>query len=347
MKAVILVGGEGTRLRPLTHTTVKAMVPVLNKPFIQYLIHYLNKHNIFDVILAMGYRPDLIRNYFNEVVNPDTRLFYSVEQVPLGTAGAVKNAEQYIDRDERFFVINGDIFTDIDLTDMLSFHRDKNARVTIALTPVDDPTQFGVVETDRQQRIFRFTEKPSREEAAGNLINAGIYIVEPEIMERIPRGQRFMFELDVFPKVLADGEPVYGYSTGAYWIDMGTPAKYRQLNADLLLGKCSLIDSRIENIDIDKQSSVHPEARLTGPVIIDRGCTISKGVQLKGPLVIGPECTIHDDAILEGSILWQKVQVGERAVVKNCIIASDSYIENDSNIENTIITRNTTEYQST
>jgi mannose-1-phosphate guanylyltransferase len=316
------------------------MVPVLSRPFIQYLIHHLNDHNIKEIILAMGYKPDSIKNYFDHAGSLDIRLIYSVEQSPLGTAGAVKNADQYIGGGEPLFVINGDIFTDIDLTQMLNFHRSKKAKVTIALTPVDDPTQFGVVETDSQQRVTRFVEKPSRQEVTTNLINAGIYILEPEILERIPQDKRFMFEHDVFPKLIADGEPVYGYPTNAYWIDMGTPQKYLRLNHDLLLGKSQLISFQAQNINIGKQSHVHPQARVTGPIIIDEGCTISKDVQLKGPTVIGPECSIGDAASIEGSILWANVQVGERAFIKNCIIANDIYIESDEHIEDAVIGKN-------
>ncbi len=345
MKAVVLVGGEGTRLRPLTYNTVKAMVPVLNRPFIQYVIRHLNDHNVNEVILAMGHKPDSIKDYFDHAGKLDARLIYSVEQVPLGTAGAVKNADQYIGKDEAFLVINGDIFTDIDLSQMLKFHREKRAKVTIALTPVDDPTQFGVVEMDSQQRVTRFVEKPSREEVTSNLINAGVYILEHQILERIPQGKRFMFEHDVFPKLITEGEPVYGYPTNAYWIDMGTPEKYLRLNHDLLQGKSRLINSQAENVSIGKQSSVHPQAKLTGPIIIDQGCTISKGVQLKGPSVIGSESSIGDDAVIENSILWPKVRVGEGAIIKNCIITNDIYIESSSHFEDAAIAKNMTTNQ--
>ncbi|MBM3183647.1 MAG: NDP-sugar synthase, partial [Chloroflexi bacterium] len=235
MKAIILVGGEGTRLRPLTYSTVKAMVPVLNKPFIEHVIRYLNKHDIHDIVLAMGYKPDSIMGYFGDAHGLGARLVYSMEESPLGTAGAVKNAEKHID--DTFFVLNGDIFTDIDLTDMLKFHRQKKSKLTIALTPVDDPTHFGVVETDADHRIIRFVEKPSKEEVTTNRINAGVYILEPEILQRIPQATFCMFERQVFPALVAEDEPAFGYHTDAYWIDTGTPAKYLQLTRDLMYGK--------------------------------------------------------------------------------------------------------------
>jgi len=337
VKAVILVGGEGTRLRPLTYTIVKAMVPVLNKPFIEYAIRYLNNHNIKEIILALGHKPDCITDYFGDASQLGTKLIYSVETEPLGTAGAVKNAEQYID--DTFFIMNGDIFTDLNLTDMLQFHKDKGAKVTIALTPVDDPTRFGVVETDSNQRVTRFVEKPKREQVTSNMINAGVYIIESEILKRIPQGRHFMFERDVFSALLAEGKPVFSYATDAYWIDTGTPEQYLQLNSDLMLGKSTQVAFRPEEIRINKESFVHPEARLTGPILADRHCTIGKGAQLKGPVVIGTGCTIKDGAIIENSILWQHVTIGEQAVLKDCIVASNSCIDNNACIECTAIAR--------
>ena len=313
-QAVILIGGEGTRLRPLTYTTVKAMVPVLNRPYIEYLIEHLNNHNIKEIILAMGYKPDSMKEYFKNKATTTQKLIYSLEQIPLGTAGAVKNAAHYINKNKPFFVINGDIFAVSILRNMLRFHKKKKAKVTIALTPVEDPTRFGVVEIDCNQRIHCFIEKPKREEAPSNLINAGTYILEPEILERIPGDRKFMFEHDVFPQLISDNKPVYGYSTNTYWIDIGTPENYLKLNFDLLRG-----------------------AERT---VIDSECTIGQNVQLKGMVVIGPECTIGNDAIVQDSILWSKVHVGEHAIIKNSIIGSNVCIEPATVLENNVIGKN-------
>ncbi|MCJ7828252.1 MAG: NDP-sugar synthase, partial [Dehalococcoidia bacterium] len=299
MKAVVLVGGEGTRLRPLTYLTVKAMVPVLNKPFIEYIIRHLSHHNISEIILAIGYQPDRITEYFTDESQLSTKLIYSIETEPMGTAGAVKNAEPYID--DTLFAMNGDIFTDLNFTDMLHFHKNKGAKVTIALTPVEDPTRFGVVETDSKQRVTRFVDKPRHEQVTSNMINAGVYVIETEVLKRIPEGKRCMFEHDIFPSLVADGEPVFGYTTDVYWMDMGTPEKYLQLNGDLLYGKSTQVDFRETDIRIDKQSSVHPQSKLVGPILIDKNCNIGKGVQLKGPVVIGSGCKIHDGASVENS----------------------------------------------
>ncbi len=331
MKAVILVGGEGTRLRPLTYSTVKAMVPVLNKPFIEYVIRHLCYHGMTEIILALGYKPDCITRYFSNAGQLGAKLICSVESKPMGTAGAVKVAEQYID--DTFFVLNGDVFTDLDLTAMLHFHKAKGAKVTIALTPVDDPTRFGIVETNSQHKVIRFVEKPSREQVTSNMINAGVYILEPEVLKLIPQDTPFMFEHDVFPALLAKGEAVFGYITDSYWIDMGTPEKYLQLNSDLLCGKSTQVTFSRGDILIDNRSFVSPQAKLTAPILIDRECAIGTGVQLKGPVIIGAGCQIHNGARIENSVLWQNVKVGEQAVLKDSIVASDSCIEDNMCIE--------------
>jgi mannose-1-phosphate guanylyltransferase len=343
MKAVILVGGEGTRLRPLTYSTVKAMVPVLNRPFIEHMLHYLSLHNINEAVLAMGYKPDTIKSYFNKVMKPGISLSYSVEDTPLGTAGAVKHAERNMNSKEPFFVLNGDVFTDIDLTGMLNFHREKKASVTIALTPVDDPTQFGVVETDGQQRVKRFVEKPKREDVFSNLINAGIYIMEPELLGRIPRGQKCMFEHDIFPGLLADGAPVYGYPTDTYWMDTGTPGKYLTLNRDLVKGKYTkpLVKLPADGVMMDATSFVHEQAVISGPAVIGSGCVVGKGARLIGPVVFGAGCRIGDNTIIESSVLWQDVSVGSGALVRNSIIASDNHIEDQARIDSAVIGANT------
>jgi len=335
VKAVILVGGEGTRLRPLTYITVKAMVPVLNKPFIEYIIRHLNRHDIKDVILAIGYKPDSITEYFTNDKQVKTRLIYSIEIKPMGTAGALKNAEQYIDGP--ILAMNGDIFSDIDYTNMIRFHRKKGAKVTIALTPVEDPTRFGVVETDHTHRVTRFVEKPRREDVTSNMINAGVYILDREILKRIPEGKHCMFENAIFPELVKDEEPVYGYVTDAYWMDMGTPEKYLQLNGDLLCGKSSQVDFKKTNISIDKESSVHPQSKLAGPILIDRNCTISDGVELKGPVVIGQGCKINGGALIENSVLWQNVTIGSKALLKDSIVASSSRIDDNARLTGAVI----------
>jgi len=327
LKAVILVGGEGTRLRPLTFDMPKPMVPVLNRPFLEHTIAYLKKFSVENIILALSYLPGSIRDYFGDGGNLGVQLTYSVESSPLGTAGAVKNAEQYLEN--TLVVLNGDIFTDLDIADMLALHRRKGAKVTIALTWVDNPCAFGVVETDSDGRVQRFIEKPSPDRVTTNWINAGIYILEPEVLEHVPAGSHYMFERGLFPLLLELGDPVYGYPFTGYWLDMGTPEQYFRLNCDLLSSKAksALIGGLSSNeVRCDKEAIIHPSVKITGPVIIASRCRICQRVNIKGPVIIGADCCIGEDASLERAVLCSGVNIDAGAVLKQCIIGSSANI---------------------
>lgn len=319
MKAVILVGGEGTRLRPLTWRRPKAIVPILNRPFLEYLVGYLKEHGITEVILAMGYLPDPIQDCLGDGSKLGVRLHYVVEDSPMGTSGAVKNAESLLD--ETFLVFNGDIITEIDLTDMIRLHLEGKVSVSIALTPVDNPTIYGVIETDEKGRVRRFVEKPGWDEVTTNMINAGIYVVEPEILERIPASRPSMFEHDIFPSLLDDGKPMLGYPSDAYWIDIGTPEKYLKAHHDLLLARGN------EYIQIDSTSQIDPDADIGGPVMIAGSCIVAGGARITGPAVLGEGCHIGGGTRIEGSILWDRVRTGNRSEIINSVIGTDSHIE--------------------
>jgi mannose-1-phosphate guanylyltransferase len=349
MKAVILVGGEGTRLRPLTCKITKAMVPILNMPFLEYLMRYLKEHGIKDIILAMSYLPDRIQGYFGDGAKFGLHLTYLVEEPPLGTAGAVKNAEAFLD--EPFFVFNGDVLTDIDLTAMMSRHQGAKPKVSIALTPVDNPTIYGVVETDARGMVRRFVEKPSWEEVTTNMINAGIYILEPEVLSHIPPSTPFTFEHHVFPRLLKMGEPILSYPSDTYWIDIGTPEKYLRVHHDLLSGKAPSFSRFWVNLEgsapIGSNNRIHPEVEIEGPVLIGEGCVIAEGAKVKGPAVLGPQCQVAEEAFIEGAILWHDTKVGKKAILRNCVVASHSYIQEGSQIldncvlgDNVVVGRN-------
>lgn len=207
MKAVILVGGFGTRLKPLSINVPKAMMPVINIPFLEYVIRRLAIHNITHIVLAISHLAEPIEDYLGDGSRFGVNLIYSVEDTALGTAGAVKNAERYLD--EAFFVLNGDIFTDLDLTSMMTSHLQRKALITIALTPVEDPTQYGLIDTDARNRVSRFLEKPGLEQVTTNMINAGTYILQPEVLADIPSRTNFSFEHQVFPPLLERGESIY------------------------------------------------------------------------------------------------------------------------------------------
>jgi len=333
MKAVILVGGEGTRLRPLTCNTPKAMVPILNRPFLEHMIAYLKKHHFDDIILAMGYRADPIQQYLGDGGDFGVRLTYMVESKPLGTAGAVKNAEKYIEG--TFAVFNGDIFTDLDLTAMIAFHQEKGARVTIALIPVEDPTIYGVVEAGADGKVQRFIEKPSWDAVTTNMINAGAYILAPEVLRHIPPNTHYMFEHGLFPSLLEMGAPVYGYPSNGYWLDMGTPEKYLQLHYDLLEGKMPLQFPGTPlhgDIWIEEGCNIHPTARITGPVVIGKNCVIGENVRIIGPTILGQGCSIGTATIIEKAILWAEVHVGVGVMLRRCVIANNSCVYDNARV---------------
>jgi mannose-1-phosphate guanylyltransferase len=330
MKAVILVGGEGTRLRPLTCNTTKAMVPVLNKPFLEHLLGYLKGHGVTDIILAMSYLPHRIQGHFGDGTRMGVRLSYCIEEEPLGTAGAVKNAEDLLD--EPFFVLNGDILTDIDLTAMMRQHHQAKAKVSIALTPVEDPTIYGVVETDAQGMVVRFVEKPKREEVTTNMINAGIYIVKPEVLDYIPPAKPTMFEHYVFPLLLEKGEPILGYPSESYWIDIGTPEKYLRLNHDLLLGKAPSLFEATGGVQTGDGSRINPSANIKAPVLVGEECVIGPGVEIRGPAVLGARCRVDEGATIGGAVLWDNVRVGKKVILRNCVAASHSEIQEGSEV---------------
>jgi mannose-1-phosphate guanylyltransferase len=344
-KAVILVGGPGIRLRPLTEDRPKSVVPVLNRPAMEYTFAYLRQYGIEDIILAMNYLPDVIQDCFGDGRRCGVRLTYCLEKEPLGTAGAVKNAALFLDG--TFLVLNGDVFTDLDLTDMLAFHSEKKAKATISLTWVDDPSAFGVVETDSHQKVKRFIEKPPLAEATTRWINAGTYILEPEVLKYIPANTHYMFERGLFPALLEAGEPVYGYPYRGSWLDMGTPGNYFSLNMDLLMSKVkspliALNESGTDGIHRGADVSIHPAAVIIPPVMIGNGCRIGQGVHLTGPVVMGRDCRLDKGAVVENAILWDNITVGANARLANCIISSGVVVDSNHKILNSIVTPSNT-----
>ena len=336
MKAVILVGGEATRLLPLTYNIPKAMVPVLNTPFLEHVISYLGQHQVGSIVLTQSHLAQAIESYFGDGSQFGVKLSYTIEDTPLGTAGAVKNVEGYLD--ETFLVLNGDIFTDLDITAMIEFHRERKAKATIALTPVEDPTGYGLIETDAKGRVTRFLEKPTWSQVTTNMINAGTYILEPEVLANIPPQVNFSFEHELFPLLLDRGELIYAYPSSAYWMDIGTPEKYLGLNRDLLSGMSVQHDFPADReILIGDQSYIDPTAQIRGPILIGNNCIIGKGVKLTGPVVIGHGCTILEDSVIEESIVWGNVQLGQRVNLTNSIVAGNCCLNDDSVIDDSVL----------
>ena len=235
--------------------------------------------------------------------------------------------------DNTIFVLNGDCFSDIDYSDMLNRHMSNKATATIALTHVDDPTRFGVVETDAAGRVLRFVEKPAWKDVTSHWINAGVYILEPEVLDYIPDNKFYMFENGVFPRMLEKKAPFYAYHNRAYWIDMGTPEQYHRINCDVLQGKCSSPLHKTGQIIIAEGCEIHPSACLTGPVMLASDCKVGAGARINGPSVIGHGCRISRDAVIENSLLWEDITVGEGAIIINSIIASGAKIDKRQRLE--------------
>jgi mannose-1-phosphate guanylyltransferase len=341
LKALILVGGPGMRLRPLTEDRPKPVVPLLNRPAMEHTFAYLKHYGIEEIILAMNYLPDVIKGYFGDGSRCGIRLTYCMEKEPLGTAGAVKNAAEHLEG--TFFVMNGDLFSELNLSEMMAAHRQKKAKATIALTWVEDPSAFGVVETDNNQKVKRFIEKPPLAEATTHWINAGTYILEADVLDYIPADQHYMFERGLFPGLLEAGEPVYGFPYRGFWLDMGKPEAYYSLNMDILAArvKSPLIRPLArggKGIRCGENVIIHPSAKLAPPVMIDNNCRIGQGAQLTGPVIIGQNCRIDDGAVVENAILWDNVTIGASAKLSHCIVCSRAGINNSQEIKDSIIT---------
>jgi mannose-1-phosphate guanylyltransferase len=307
------------------------MIPVLNRPFLEHTIAYLKKYQVEDIILTVSYLPQAIQDYFGDGRNLGVRLTYTVEDSPLGTAGAIKNAERYLDG--TFVVLNGDVFTDLNVADMLAFHQAKGAKATIALTRVDNPCAFGMVETGGDGRVQRFIEKPSPDRVTTHWINAGVYILEPEVLGHVPADSFYMFEKGLFPLLLELGKPVHGYPFSGYWIDMGTPAKCLQLNCDLLglAAKSALIEN-LSGVSYGEDVAIHPSVEIVGPVIIGSRCTISQGARITGPAAIGSDCYIGENARIERTVIWSGGRVGAGATLRQCIVGHDATIAGNARV---------------
>lgn len=329
MKAVIIAGGFGTRLRPLTYNRPKPIVPVANRPFVLHQIELLRKYGIKDIILNIHYLPKNMELVLGDGKEFGVKLYYSIEKEPLGTAGAVKNAEEYFDK-EPLVVFNGDILTDIDISDLIDFHKKNDACATIALTEVEDPTQYGVVVTDENGRVKQFLEKPSWEHAVTNKINAGIYILDPQIFKNVPKDKPYSFERELFPSLLAEGRNVFAKVSSSYWLDIGTPKKYMQAHRDILNQEI-IVNIDGENVApqtwIHKTAQIESGAKLKGPLIIGKNVKIAQRASVKNFSVIGDEVSIDHGVIIEDSIILRNCKLGKEVKLKNCIIGENCIIE--------------------
>jgi NDP-sugar pyrophosphorylase family protein len=322
VQAIVLVGGEGTRLRPLTFGTPKPMVPIMNVPFLARTMERLYEAGIRDVILPAGYMPQAIVDYFGDGSSLGMKITYVIEETPLGTAGAIKNVEEYITGP--FFVLNGDVLTSLDLRAMQRFHQEKGGIGALHLIRVEDPSAFGCVVHDDTGRISAFVEKPPKGEEPTDEINAGTYLLEPEILDAIPGGRNVSIERETFPQLIAAGKPIFAYTTNDYWIDLGRPEHYLAAHRDILSGAMPLaLEPGINGPGSDALKG-HPG--IVPPVYADADVAVDASAQVGPNVVLGTGCSIGVGAIVRESVFWEHVSVGAGAVIEETIIASGATI---------------------
>jgi NDP-sugar pyrophosphorylase family protein len=340
MKAILLAGGKGTRLRPLTIHTPKPIVPIFNRPFLHYQIDLLKQvPEIDEVILSLNYQPRRIEEIFGDGSEFGIKIRYVVEPAPLGTAGAIKYAGDQLT--ESIVVFNGDVLTQIDLAAVLRLHRERKAQATIVLTPVDNPTAYGLVETDAEGNIRRFLEKPKPEEITTNNINAGIYILEPDTFDRIPSHVSWSIERSYFPSLVERQETFVGYIYNGYWIDIGTPEKYMQVHRDIMDGRfqaAPFAGNGHARSFVAEDARIEEGATVQGPCFIDEGVLVKTGATIGPYSVIGKQCQVEEEANITGAIVWQNGRIGRDASITNAIIGRNCHIGRSSIIgEGTVL----------
>jgi NDP-sugar pyrophosphorylase family protein len=339
MKAILLAGGKGTRLRPLTIHTPKPIVPIFGRPFLHYQIDLVRKlPEIDEVILSLNYQPRRIEEMFGHGDGLGVRISYVVEATPLGTGGAIKYAGGTLD--ETVVVFNGDVMTQVDLSDVLRLHRERKAKATIVLTPVSNPSAYGLVETDADGNVRRFLEKPKAEEITCNTINAGVYVLEPETFDRIPKDTVWSIERSYFPSLVERRETFVAYVYDGYWIDIGAPDKYAQVHRDIMDRRFAA--PPFEGAPpgfamVSPDARVEDGARVEGPCFIDEGTVVKAGAHVAPYSVIGRQCQIEEEARIEGSIIWANTRVGRDAVVRQSILGRQCHIGRNSILDGGIV----------
>ncbi len=331
MKAVVMAGGTGSRLRPLTVARPKPLVPIANKPVMEHILTLLKRHGIDDVIVTLQFMAPAIQNYFGDGEAFGLKIHYSIEETPLGTAGSVKLAQELLS--EPFLVISGDAITDINLTELIAFHRQKSTVATLLLYRVPNPLEFGAVITDGDGRIVQFVEKPSWGEVISDTVNTGIYVLDPSVLDGFERDQVFDFSQDVFPLLLQQGVPLFGYTASGYWCDIGDHASYVQANADFLSGRVQLPipGNRIGgSIWAADDVEVAPDAQLYGPILLGRGVKIKDNVIVQGPSIVGDYTVLDSRAHVDRSIIWRNSYIGERVEVRGAVICRQCRVKSNA-----------------
>ena len=338
MKAILLAGGKGTRLRPLTIHTPKPIVPIFDRPFLHYQLDLLKRVPEIDgVILSLNYQPRRIEEMFGDGSSSAMSLRYVVEPAPLGTAGAVRYAAQSLH--DSVVVFNGDILTQVDLAAVIARHRERRAKATIVLTPVENPAAYGLVETDADSNIRRFIEKPNADDITCDTINAGIYVLEPDTFDRIPKDTPWSIERSFFPSLIEQGDTFVAYVSRGYWIDIGTPAKYMQVHRDIMDGlyRTAPFADAASTTWISPQARVEDGASIEGPCFIDEGTVVKTGARLGPYSVVGRQCHIEEHASIEQAIVWANSRISQEAIVRQSILGRHCHVGRSATVEDGVV----------
>jgi mannose-1-phosphate guanylyltransferase/phosphomannomutase len=330
-----MAGGEGTRLRPMTANQPKPLLPVVNKPIMEHVLRLLKRHGFTETVVTVQFLAALVRNYFGDGEEIGMTLSYATEEMPLGTAGSVKNAQDAL-RDERFLVISGDALTDIDLTDLVRFHKKNGALVTIALKRVPNPLEFGIIIIDEDGRIQRFLEKPTWGQVFSDTANTGIYVMEPEVLDHVAAGEPVDWSGDVFPKLLAEGAPLYGYVADGYWEDVGTHESYLKAQADVLSSRIGVEPDGFEvspGVWVAEGAEVDPEAILKGPLFIGDYAKVEAGAELREFTVLGSNVVVKEGAFLHRAIVHDNVFIGPSTNLRGCVVGKNTDVMSGARIE--------------
>jgi mannose-1-phosphate guanylyltransferase len=318
MQALILAGGEGTRLRPLTSTVPKPVVPLVDRPFVRFMLDWLHGHGIDDVVMSCGHLASGVRNVLGDGSAFGIRLRYMEEREPLGTGGALKFAEPLLD--ERFVMLNGDVLTDLDVSAQLTQHERTGAVATLALTPVEDPSAYGLVRTDGDGAVTEFVEKPSPDQADTSNISAGVYVLERRVLEMLEADQPASIERDVFPRLVGDG--LYGCVSSGYWLDIGTPERYLEGTFDILEGTvATAVRERMGDSYLCVEDGVETAGRIIPPALVETGCRIGEGARIGGRVVLEHGVTIGAGTTIERAVVMQGTEIGEGCTLAGCIVA--------------------------
>lgn len=339
MKALFLAGGKGIRLQPLTNGIPKPMVPILNKPLLERTMLHLKKSGISEMIISSCYQPKKIKDYFGDGEQFGLKIQYIVEDIPLGTGGAIKNAEGPFD--DTFIVLNSDILCDINIPKMMDYHKKSHAIATIAVTEVQNPSAYGVVESDKKGYAVSFVEKPKAESITSHFINAGIYIFEPAIFKEISLDGPVSVERDTFPKLLEEGQKIAVYKDNSYWIDIGTLEKYKQVHKDILEGKCKMVDCNTSGngINLGRNIKIHPDSKIIAPVYIGDNVEIGAKAIISNS-VIGNNVSIGATSRIIGSVIWDDVHISSAVRLTNTIITSNCEVNKNLTYLNAVCSGN-------